>query len=93
MTACGGRGRVEPIWGGYGEDRMKAKAPQNSVNAKCSTCEGQFRTRRRVRTEKSYCSSRCRLLYWAAHVLLEAYREGRADGLRETIRKLGEVRR
>jgi len=91
MTAWG-RGRLEAIWGGYGEEEMKAKAPQNSVNAKCSTCEGQFWSRRRVRTEKSFCSDRCRLLHWAAAALLEALRTGQANGLSETIREIGEVR-
>jgi hypothetical protein len=71
----------------------KIKAPQNSVNAKCSTCEGKFRSRRRVKTEKSFCSPHCRLLFWTAKKLLEAYRAGQADGLWGLIKELAEVKR
>jgi len=78
---------------GHLRQEAKIKASQNSVNAKCSTCEGQFRSRRRVRTEKGFCSARCRLLHWAALALVEAHREGKAEGLRDILKELEEVNR
>jgi hypothetical protein len=37
---------------------------------------------------KKICSPRCRLVKWAAKALLEAWREGRADGLKDIIEDL-----
>lgn len=70
----------------------KIKAPQNSVNAKCSTCEAEFRSKARKKSENSFCSPRCRLLHWAAKTLVEAFRAGEADGLREIITELREMK-
>jgi len=52
---------------------------------RCLVCLGP------VAKGKKICSPRCRLVKWGANTLLEAYREGRADGLRDIIRQLAEV--
>jgi hypothetical protein len=52
---------------------------------RCLVCLGP------VARGKKICSPRCRLVKWGAKALLEAYREGRADGLRDVIKKLGEA--
>ena len=54
---------------------------------RCLVCLGP------VAKGKKICSPRCRLVKWGANTLLEAYREGRADGLKETIRELAQVNR
>jgi endogenous inhibitor of DNA gyrase (YacG/DUF329 family) len=82
------QGRFEAIWGGYGEKDVKRKAPQKSVNAKCSTCGAEFESKARKKTDNAFCSPRCRLLFWTAGQILMEWKAGRADGLREIIREL-----
>ena len=57
-------------------------------SSKCAACLGAFTAKRRG---QSFCSARCRFLSWAAHALLDAYRAGQADGLREVIGELKEI--
>jgi len=67
---------------------MKTKAPQKCVDAFtriCLTCRGEFRP---LRPWQVYCSDKCRLVHWAARALDEAFKEGRADGLRDAVREL-----
>jgi len=72
--------------------RAETKAPQKRVNAKseisCSTCGRKFRSKRRRKAERAFCSPRCRLLFWAAGEILEEWKAGRADGLRDLVREL-----
>ena len=64
---------------------MKTKAPQKCGHAFCLTCRGEFRP---LRPWQVYCSDKCRFTHRAARQLAEAFRAGRADGLREIIREL-----
>lgn len=71
---------------------------QNSTDGyhpTCETCKTEFRlpSQPELRFRKRFCSDHCRLLAWAARELLKAYQEGRADGLREIVTKLTEVKR
>lgn len=88
----GRRGRNKGIWGAYGEESVKTKAPEKSVNAKsdvlCSTCGLKFRSKRRRITDKAFCSDRCRLLYWAAGEIIREWKAGHAEGLRAVIEEL-----
>ena len=54
---------------------------------RCQVCLGP------VGKGKKICSSHCRMLKWGANALLEAWLEGRADGLRDVIREIIEVKR
>jgi hypothetical protein len=53
----------------------------------CLTCEHRFKPK----GKKQFCSSKCRLLYWALKALLEAVRKGKANGLRGLIKELSEA--
>lgn len=55
---------------------------------KCVTCLKPFQ----ARAGQRFCSPRCRLLHWAAVTLLEAYKNGQADGLCYIVKELGEIR-
>lgn len=81
----GGQGQDKAIREAYGEKERKTKAPQIAAAAKCVCCEGEFRQRW---TWQKCCSRDCQLIYLAARTFLEAYREGRADGLRDVIEEL-----
>lgn len=41
-----------------------------------------------IRTKQRFCSSRCRLLYWAAGQILREYSAGKASGLRDILERL-----
>jgi hypothetical protein len=69
---------------------MKTKAPQKAAAAKCACCNGEFRKKWKW---QECCSRECQLVYLAARKVLEAWREGRADGLCDVIREIIEVRR
>jgi endogenous inhibitor of DNA gyrase (YacG/DUF329 family) len=62
----------------------------NRTPTTCTVCGGPVR---QTRQKKEICSSRCRLLKWAAHTLLEAYRAGQADGLKAIVHELAQVKR
>jgi hypothetical protein len=49
---------------------------------RCPVCLGP------VAKGKKICSPRCRLVKWGAKALLEALREGKADGLRDVIEEI-----
>ena len=51
----------------------------------CLCCTKGFRA---IRTKQRFCSSRCRLLYWAAGEILREYSAGNASGLRDILERL-----
>ena len=51
----------------------------------CLCCAKDFRV---IRTKQKFCSSRCRLLYWAAGQILREYSAGKASGLRVILERL-----
>ena len=51
----------------------------------CECCSKLFCIRR---SKQRFCSSRCRLLYWAAGEIAREYSAGNACGLREFFEKL-----
>ncbi len=60
----------------------------NTMSAtRCQVCLGP------VDKGKKLCSPRCRMVKWGANALLEAWREGRADGLRDIVRQITGVKR
>ena len=67
----------------------KTKASQKCGHAfekkRCLTCEAEFRA---IRSWQLYCSDECKFVYRAARTLLQAIREGRADGLKLVIEEL-----
>lgn len=98
----GRQGRPRAIRRPLGGKGQKAKAPQKCAahsqekdgtnvppfiffRASCACCGGEYLKRR---PWQETCSRDCQLIYLAARTFLKAYREGRADGLRETIEKL-----
>ena len=85
-----GRGGLSSIWGGPGEKGMKAKAPPTLSNARCPTCEGEFKRKRK--TQRA-CSRACYLALWHFDELEKAVRAGHAGGLAILIRELKEARR
>ena len=66
-------------------EAAKIKAPQIAAAAKCACCTGEFR---RKWSWQKCCSRECQLIYLAARKVLEAYRAGRGDGLRDIIRRI-----
>lgn len=62
--------------------RREAISGNRMSNTRCQVCLGP------VGRGKKICSPRCRLVKWGANALLEAYREGQADGLRDIIEEL-----
>ena len=58
------------------------------VPSVCACCLVELHAKK---PDQRFCSSRCRLLYWAAGALLGAFRAGRADGLKDRIRELSEA--
>jgi hypothetical protein len=55
----------------------------NYYRRSCGCCGSPL-----TKAGQKFCSSRCRLLSWAAQQILEACRVGQGDGLRETISKI-----
>jgi len=51
----------------------------------CLCC---WRTMSKIRPKQKFCSSRCRLLYWATGEILREYRAGNADGLRKMLKRI-----
>ena len=51
----------------------------------CLCCAKGFRV---IRPKQRFCSSRCRLLYWAAGQILREYSAGKASGLRVILERL-----
>jgi hypothetical protein len=78
-------------------EKVKTKAPHNALtlNSKieCSTCRLKFIPKRRNKTGRAFCSSRCRLLFWAVRKIFELYSSGWGDGLKKIISELAEVKR
>ena len=64
--------------------RPEDKAAPTS-NRLCLCCAKGFRI---IRTKQKFCSSRCRLLYWAASQVLREYSAGKASGLRDILERL-----
>lgn len=59
----------------------------NTMSAtRCPVCLGP------VGQGKKICSPHCRLVKWAVKALEKALKEGRADGLRDIIRELTEIK-
>ncbi len=52
----------------------------------CACCLKPFRPKR---PPNRFCSSRCRLLFWAAGELVEVVYAGRAEGLRPMLKGFG----
>jgi hypothetical protein len=62
--------------------RRAAILENESSCTRCPVCLGPLPEGKKI------CSPRCRLVKWAGRTLLEAYREGRADGLRAIIEEI-----
>jgi len=62
----------------------KASVPDQS-HGRCAVCGGRFRY---YRGHQRFCSSRCRLLRWAARVIVAEYLAGRLPGLEAEIARL-----
>ena len=54
------------------------------------TCDVCLKRYKAYRGSQRFCSSRCRLLNWAVEALAAALKEGKAEGLRESINKLAD---
>jgi len=55
-------------------------------SSSCLCCYKSFSL---FRTKQKFCSSRCRLLYWAAGEIVKEYKAGSASGLVNLLRGLG----
>jgi len=62
----------------------KASTPSQS-HGRCAVCGGSFKY---YRGHQRFCSSRCRLLRWAARVIVAEYLEGRLPGIEAEIARL-----
>jgi hypothetical protein len=62
----------------------KASTPSRS-HGRCVVCGGSFK---HYRGHQRFCSSRCRLLRWAARVIVTEYLAGRLPGLEAEVAKL-----
>lgn len=62
--------------------RSEAISRRADPDKGCEVCLGPVGRRKKI------CSPRCRLVKWGAKALLEAWREGRADGLAEIIEEI-----
>jgi endogenous inhibitor of DNA gyrase (YacG/DUF329 family) len=65
---------------------MFKKRSMDRIRRACSCCGKEFCV---IRPKQRFCSSRCRLLYWAAGEIVKEYRAGNAQGLRKIIGNLG----
>jgi len=70
--------------------RANASSGANDVapgrsDGRCIVCGANFR---RYRGHQRFCSSRCRLLRWAARVIVAEYLEGQLPGLEAEIARL-----
>jgi len=54
-------------------------------NRLCLCCAKGYRV---IRPKQRFCSSRCRLLYWAAGQVVREYSAGKASGLRDMLERL-----
>jgi len=69
---------------------------ETSSGLKCGTCLKAIQSGRAnsrvngIRSDKRFCNDKCRLLSWAANTLLKAIREGRADGLKDIVKRITE---
>ena len=58
----------------------------------CLCCKTKFKPKKtKAGKDKKFCSSKCRLLYWALNEILKAFRVGKANGLRGLIDKIKEL--
>ena len=62
----------------------KASAPSQN-HGRCAICGGSFKY---YRGHQHFCSSRCRLLRWAARVIVTEYLAGRLPGLEAEVARL-----
>ena len=53
----------------------------------CTTCTKEIKSKN---LRKKFCSDKCRLLRWAVSILVEEYKDGKLNGLRDLIRELCE---
>ena len=51
----------------------------------CLCCAKGYRV---IRPKQRFCSSRCRLLFWAAREIVREYEAGNVAGLREMLERL-----
>ena len=58
---------------------------ENPIRSACLCCSKKFRV---TRPTQRFCSSRCRLLFWAAGEIVREYEAGNAAGLREMLERL-----
>src|SRR4030042_573433 len=56
-------------------------------SAYCLCCQKGFSL---MRIKQKFCSSRCRLLYWAAGEIIKEWRAGSASGLVKLLRELSQ---
>jgi len=59
-------------------------------HGRCEVCGGRFKY---YRGHQHFCSSRCRLLRWAARIIVTEYLEGRLPGLKAEIARLRQAAR
>lgn len=59
------------------------ESPKRQAAGACRVCLSELTGKQR-----DFCSSRCRLLSWAAKTLTAALEDGKADGLRDSLRMM-----
>lgn len=50
----------------------------------CAFCKSKFPI---TRIKQKFCSNRCRLLFWAAGEIIKEFQVGKAEGMREAVKK------
>jgi len=66
--------------------QVKRTPPKGLAEKSCLCCEEIFKPKRRW---QRFCSPECRLIFWAANKFYKAFCEGRAEGLKPLVKKLG----
>jgi hypothetical protein len=75
------------------DSKQAVNAPLTAAGAAIDTCKF-CRLRLKPKAQpRRFCSSRHRLLFWAAGEILVEWKKGRADGLRDIIQELVKVKR
>jgi len=66
-------------------ETISGKTSWTTCKCCCKFCEREFRA---LTQKREFCSSRCRLLFWAAGEIVKEFRAGRANGLKNLIQEL-----
>jgi hypothetical protein len=59
--------------------------PGRTSSGSCLCCLKSFSP---IRIKQKFCSSRCRLLYWAAGEIIKEWRAGSASGLTDLMQEM-----